>query len=1037
MAGSQSDDPSPPDAPSTEEKRTDPGRANGRRKPALLVALALVVVLGVWLIARGGDSEPAQIGFVGQELLGLDLDQQVKEKDHYWERYDDRDAPEGAFMGWMMPGAGSLEASIPLGRTIDPGKYFLFLKDRNYDHPIGVTLSLGGGEAKLTTTRDDDRDESGYWSNRVPITVKSSTDELDIRLARADDGTDDKRKLLLRGLYLTSDPDDIVLATDRVVRLAEQRTVDDSAPRPGNVIDNGSFEAGLGHGWGSRDDRRFAIDSLWDPSTGKDGSASLRLPLDPSQTASAETAADHATIVSKAYAVAPNKRHTLSVWLKSEPGAPVEGAITLANAFGPPAAPKIEGRREHELSQDFKVGGDWTRVDLSGVLLRYPTADYHVSIRANHAAGRHLWVDAMSLNEGGPVPFAAKAPLEIGVQRTQPSNLYYDDEPVKLRLRAANAGAESLERTVRYEVYDDLGRKLQSGGRKLSVPGRSVKTTDLDLSRGGRRGSFRLVTWVQGEDGSEEEVAYGVVPRPRRSGADPGSLIGIHSNFTDFQFDAMQRLGIKWDRAMSPGAFFRWRETEPRDNEFVWHDAEVDRAARRGVAVLGTLGSNDEWPEFANDKGGFSLDKWEEYVGQVVSHYRGRVRAWEIWNEPNYEFDPDYYAQMLKRGAEAIKRADPSASVIAIGGAPEPEYAERVFEELRKQSPGWERSRYIDVISMHMYPARSEQEPTAGGRAAAFRSRILPAYKLPVWNTETGEWDTGFYRTVNAVRQPWGRNLFGVGDAAQFAASAPHAIQSVSQTFLETIGNGLDKFFYYDFRVQASPTYPLSHPTMLEYDDTVRPKAIAYAVLAHLFDHSTGLGRIDVGDRATQAYLFRRGDASLVGLYTLDDRPRSITPSGIAADRLKVYDSMGNRVPTKDGRIDYGPTPVYVEAAGVAADALRDAFKKATVAARKDTQAPAPTIDEGPRGPVDGGSTVHVRWSATDDISVPTNVAPTAVTYSYRVTGLDGHEDWSDWATADSTELADLDKGSYTFEVRAKDEAGNSSKPERRAIDVR
>ena len=174
-------------------------------------------------------------------------------------------------MGWMMPGAGSLDATIPLGRKIEPGRYFLFLKDRNYDHPIGVTFSLGGGKANVTTTRDDDRDESGFWSNRIPITVKSSTDELGIRLARADDGTDDKRKLLLRGLYLTSDPDDIVLATDRVVRLAEQRTVDDSAPRPGNIIDNASFEAGLGHGWGSRDDRRFAIASLWDPSTGKDG----------------------------------------------------------------------------------------------------------------------------------------------------------------------------------------------------------------------------------------------------------------------------------------------------------------------------------------------------------------------------------------------------------------------------------------------------------------------------------------------------------------------------------------------------------------------------------------------------------------------------------------------------------------------------------------------------------------------------------------------------------------------------------------------
>ena len=323
---------------------------------------------------------------------------------------------------------------------------------------------------------------------------------------------------------------------------------------------------------------------------------------------------------------------------------------------------------------------------------------------------------------------------------------------------------------------------------------------------------------------------------------------------------------------------------------------------------------------------------------------------------------------------------------------------------------------------MHMYPARSEQEPTAGGRAAAFRSRILPAYKLPVWNTETGEWDTGFYRTVNAVRQPWGRNLFGVGDAAQFAASAPHAIQSVSQTFLETIGNGLDKFFYYDFRVQASPTYPLNHPTMLEYDDTVRPKAIAYAVLAHLFDHSNGLGRIDVGDRATQAYLFRRGDVSLVGLYTLDDRPRTITLSGIGSDRLKVYDSMGNR--DLDRRTGASTTARRRSTSRPRASpptrcARRSRRRRSPPARTRRRPRRRSTRARADRSPA--ARSVHLRWSATDDISVPTNVTPDAVTYSYRVRGLDGHEDWTDWSTTDSADFADIDKGSYTFEVRAKD----------------
>ena len=80
----------------------------------------------------------------------------------------------------------------------------------------------------------------------------------------------------------------------------------------------------------------------------------------------------------------------------------------------------------------------------------------------------------------------------------------------------------------------------------------SVDARDLDLGVG-KRGSFRAVLWIDGQEGSEEEVLFGVVPRPQVAGADPGSSMGIHSNFLDFTYGALKKLGVKWDRAMSPG----------------------------------------------------------------------------------------------------------------------------------------------------------------------------------------------------------------------------------------------------------------------------------------------------------------------------------------------------------------------------------------------------------------------------------------------------------------------------------------------------
>ncbi|MDQ3632463.1 MAG: hypothetical protein M3417_14590 [Actinomycetota bacterium] len=1021
-----------PNEPDPEAAGSSGASAISRSRIALVGALLVAAVVGAWAL-RQSDAEPppTRIAFVGQDLVALKLDRQVREPDRFWKRYEDRDALEGAFMGWMMPGADSLGARVPLRRTLEPGKYYLFVKGINYDRPIKVKFALGGGEATVTT---DDSDDNKYWSEPTPVTVESATKELSLRLERSGDSSQ-KEKLLLRGLYLTTDPHETVLASDQVVRLDYPTSMDKGPPRPGNLVENSSFEAGFGHGWGGTDDRRFSLASVWDPGTGKDGGASLKLPLDPSGTGTGPSGATSATIVSKPYAVAPNKQHTLSLWVKSEAGDPVEGKIALTNSFGPPAAPKLDGERgQHELSRTFRAGEEWTRVDLTGFLLRYPTADYHIKISGDLAAGRHLWVDAISLNEGGPVRYAPRAPLAIGVQRTRPGNLYYEDEPVRMRLRAYNASPRRLDRTVRYEIYDYLNRKVGAGSRKVSVPRATVRTADLDLPRD-RRGSFRIVMWVDGDNGSEEEVIYGVVPRPRRPGRDPSSLIGTHSNFTDFQFDAMERLGIKWDRAMSPGSFFRWRDAEPENDKFVWFDAEARRAAQRGISVLGNFGTNDEWPKWAEADGKPDLDKWQEFVGQIVEHYRGDVKTWEIWNEPNSTFEPDFYARMLKRGAEAVKRADPGASVVAMGGPDDPEYIEKVFEELRKQFPGWPWRRYIDTLSMHMYPARVPREAANGGRAAEFRKRILPAYRVPLWNSETGDEDTGLFRTSNAVYERWGRNLFGVADGVRIAG-ASSTVQTVGRTFLETIGNGLDKIFYYDFRVGgATPTWTKSSYTMLDYDDSVRPKAIAYAALAHLFDHSKGLGTIKLADDDSQAFLFDRGGVPLVGLYAIDGKQRTLSVSGVQSGQIRVFDSMGNRISVEGGRIPYGPRPVYIEGRGLEVSAVKRAFTQATVTQRPDRVGPALTVDQAPRGPVDSPS-VRVRWSATDENSVPSHADPEAITYSYRLRGAPGNA-WSAWSERTVADFANLPGGRYHFDVRARDAAGNRSAVVSRSIVVR
>jgi hypothetical protein len=66
-------------------------------------------------------------------------------------------------------------------------------------------------------------------------------------------------------------------------------------------------------------------------------------------------------------------------------------------------------------------------------------------------------------------------------------------------------------------------------------------------------------------------------------------------------------------------------------------------------------------------------DAYEDFIRAAVRRYRGRVRLWEVWNEPNERFfwkpapDVQRYATFFTRMRRAILDEDPGAEV-AVGG---------------------------------------------------------------------------------------------------------------------------------------------------------------------------------------------------------------------------------------------------------------------------------------------------------------------------------------------------------------------------------
>ncbi len=167
------------------------------------------------------------------------------------------------------------------------------------------------------------------------------------------------------------------------------------------------------------------------------------------------------------------------------------------------------------------------------------------------------------------------------------------------------------------------------------------------------------------------------------------------------ELDAMEDAGISWLRCD-----FAWSDLEPTAG--TWNFAGADRvvaeAQERGINILGILGTSPAWANGGNEWNWPPTDiaAWESYVSVVCSRFRGRVSAWEVWNEQNIDLfwqpEPDAaaYVALLAAASPEIRAADPAASIVmggvaGLGSADLDEYLSLGAAD------------YIDAVAYHPY----------------------------------------------------------------------------------------------------------------------------------------------------------------------------------------------------------------------------------------------------------------------------------------------------------------------------------------------
>ncbi len=179
--------------------------------------------------------------------------------------------------------------------------------------------------------------------------------------------------------------------------------------------------------------------------------------------------------------------------------------------------------------------------------------------------------------------------------------------------------------------------------------------------------------------GSEGESLAGQRARAARAvpvGFSEGSGLNRESGAAlERHLDGMRDIGARWLRID-----IDWSIIEATRGSYDWSvpDRLVDGAQARGMQVLGMIAYTPVWarPTATSDKHPpTNATDYEDFARLVATRYRGRVAAYEIWNEPNRGFwqprpDPVGYTRLLVGASEAIKAVDPATTVLTGGLSP-------------------------------------------------------------------------------------------------------------------------------------------------------------------------------------------------------------------------------------------------------------------------------------------------------------------------------------------------------------------------------
>jgi hypothetical protein len=470
----------------------------------------------------------------------------------------------------------------------------------------------------------------------------------------------------------------------------------------------------------------------------------------------------------------------------------------------------------------------------------------------------------------------------------------------------------------------------------------------------------------------------------------------------------------------------------------------VNADLAHGLAVQGVLVGAPAW---ATANGSVDLDAWSSFVSQTVTHYHGKVHAWELWNEPDmldsqgkgvyWTWGAAAYYQLVKYGYLAAKAADPSVTVL-LGGLAFPYNNQGFFPqflaELAKDPTAATNHGYFDVLPFHSY------------------DRVMRTYELPLGYMGTPSF-VGFRPLLRkyGLNPPIWINELGVpvwdyasGESAPGRATQDEQASYLVESLADGLAAGLSRFFVfqlYDDGAGAndpSKNLPAEFFGLISNAGVPRPGFTAYRDAISLFSGAQAASHLTIG-RGTEfqnhkgveiVTLFGTANGRVTVAWN-DDPGAAVSlnlPTSSAG--ATIYDKLGRTT----GQIVASNGVESISLPGATNNNNFDCFTphgcdpndyiiggSPVILVETDQTVPPVLFDP---LPLDSLAPIHLSWS-------PTSAGASAATYDVQYRdAADGI--WRDLIAATTATDAVLGDGgnqlksghSYEFRIRARDQSG-------------